>query len=436
MNLDKFTNYNTALKYLYELERAGIKYDLSNIRKLLKILGNPHKNFKSVHIAGTNGKGSVSSIINSVLIEKGIRTGLYTSPHILDFRERILVNGKFISKKFILGFVNRMYDEIEKIKPSFYEVTTAMAFEYFSFMKMEISVIETGLGGRLDSTNIITPLISVITGISIDHIEYLGSSISSITREKGGIIKKKVPVVTGNLKPVSKKILSSIALEKNSPIYNSFKEKNYEIAERTETGFYFTLNKKKERYFFPVIGDYQIENICTAVNTLKIMKDTYGIAVDSDILKKGFQNIKINSGYKGRFEIVSEKTSDSPKLITDISHNVQGIKNIENNLKYFKFDKAVIIFGMMNDKNYKDCILELKRLNHHVIFTKPEYSRSAKPEDLYNVIKGNKEKFDHRKNFKEAYELALSMTKKNDLILITGSFFLVSDFLRLLNTLK
>ena len=436
MNLDKFTSYNTALKYLFELERAGIKYDLSNIRKLLKILGNPHKNFKSVHIAGTNGKGSVSSIINSVLIEKGIRTGLYTSPHILDFRERILVNGKFISKKFILGFVNRMYDEIEKIKPSFYEVTTAMAFEYFSFMKMEISVIETGLGGRLDSTNIITPLISVITGISIDHIEYLGSSISSITREKGGIIKKKVPVVTGNLKPVSKKILSSIALEKNSPIYNSFKEKNYEIAERTETGFYFTLNKKKERYFFPVIGDYQIENICTAVNTLKIMKDTYGTAVDSDILKKGFQNIKINSGYKGRFEIVSEKTSDSPKLITDISHNVQGIKNIENNLKYFKFDKAVIIFGMMNDKNYKDCILELKRLNHHVIFTKPEYSRSAKPEDLYNVIKGNKEKFDHRKNFKEAYELALSMTKKNDLILITGSFFLVSDFLRLLNTLK
>jgi len=436
MNLDKFTSYNTALKYLFELERAGIKYDLSNIRKLLKILGNPHKNFKSVHIAGTNGKGSVSSIINSVLIEKGIRTGLYTSPHILDFRERILVNGKFISKKFILGFVNRMYDEIEKIKPSFYEVTTAMAFEYFSFMKMEISVIETGLGGRLDSTNIITPLISVITGISIDHIEYLGSSISSITREKGGIIKKKVPVVTGNLKPVSKKILSSIALEKNSPIYNSFKEKNYEIAERTETGFYFTLNKKKERYFFPVIGDYQIENICTAVNTLKIMKDTYGTAVDSDILKKGFQNIKINSGYKGRFEIVSEKTSDSPKLITDISHNVQGIKNIENNLKYFKFDKAVIIFGMMNDKNYKDCILELKRLNHHVIFTKPEYSRSAKPEDLFNVIKGNKEKFDHRKNFKEAYELALSMTKKNDLILITGSFFLVSDFLRLLNTLK
>jgi len=436
MNLDKFTSYNTALKYLFELERAGIKYDLSNIRKLLKILGNPHRNFKSVHIAGTNGKGSVSSIINSVLIEKGIRTGLYTSPHILDFRERILVNGKFISKKFILGFVNRMYDEIEKIKPSFYEVTTAMAFEYFSFMKMEISVIETGLGGRLDSTNIITPLISVITGISIDHIEYLGSSISSITREKGGIIKKKVPVVTGNLKPVSKKILSSIALEKNSPIYNSFKEKNYEIAERTETGFYFTLNKKKERYFFPVIGDYQIENICTAVNTLKILKDTYGIAVDSDILKNGFQNIKINSGYKGRFEIVSEKTSDGPKLITDISHNVQGIKNIENNLKYFKFDKAVIIFGMMNDKNYKDCILELKRLNHHVIFTKPEYSRSAKPEDLFNVIKGNKEKFDHRKNFKEAYELALSMTKKNDLILITGSFFLVSDFLRLLNTLK
>ena len=172
------------------------------------------------------------------------------------------------------------------------------------------------------------------------------------------------------------------------------------------------------------------------MSTLKILKDIFGIAADSNILKKGFQNVKINSGYKGRFEIVSERTSDGPKLITDISHNLQGIKNIESNLKYFKFNKAVIIFGMMNDKNYKECIMELKRLKHHVIFTKPEYKRSAEPEDLFKVVKGNKEKFDHKKNIKEAYEHALSMTGKNDLILITGSFFLVSDFLRLLNRLK
>lgn len=436
MKTDKFTNYKKALKYLYELERAGIKYDLSNIRKLLNILGNPHKNFKYVHVAGTNGKGSVSSVINSVLIENGIKSGLYTSPHITDFRERILFNGKFISKKFILDFINRIYEEIEKIKPSFYEVTTAMAFEYFSFMKTEIAVIETGLGGRLDSTNIITPLVSVITGISIDHIEYLGNSISSITKEKGGIIKKNVPLVTGNLKPVSNKILSAIAREKNSPVHNSSKNMKIEIIERTETGFYFTLDKQRESYFFPVTGDYQIENICTAMSTLKILKDKYGIAAHSNNLEKGFQNIKINSGYKGRFEIVSDKNSAGPKLITDISHNLQGIKNIESNLKYFRFNKAVIIFGMMNDKNYKECIVELKRMKHHVIFTKPEYKRAADPEVLFNVIKGSKEKFDHRKNVKEAYELALSMTKKNDLILITGSFFLVSDFLRLLNTLK
>lgn len=436
MNSDKFTNYNTALKYLFELERAGIKYDLSNIRKLLNILGNPHKNFKSVHVAGTNGKGSVSSVINSVLIENGIKSGLYTSPHITDFRERILFNGKLISKKFILDFINRIYEEIEKIKPSFYEVTTAMAFEYFSFMKTEIAVIETGLGGRLDSTNIITPLVSVITGISIDHIEYLGSSISSITKEKGGIIKKNVPVVTGNLKPVSQKILFGIARKMNSPIIYSSMEMKFNLVKRTERGFYFITDKKKERYFFPVIGDYQIENIGTAMSTLKILKDRYAISVDSNNLKKGFENIKINSGYKGRFEIVSKKNSVGPKLITDISHNVQGIENIESNLKYFKFNKAVIIFGMMNDKNYKECIDELKRMKHHVIFTKPEYKRAADPEVLFNVIKGNKEKFDRRENINEAFELALSMTKKNDLILITGSFFLVSDFLRLLNTLK
>lgn len=428
----KFKSYTSAVEYLFALERAGIKYDLTNITKLLKLTGNPHRNFKSIHVAGTNGKGSVSSILNSALIESGIRTGLYTSPHISDFRERILVNGKFISKKFILEFVNEMYEHIEKIKPSFFEVTTAMAFSYFSKMKAEYAVIETGLGGRLDSTNIITPVLSVITGISIDHTEYLGKSISSITKEKGGIIKKGIPAVAGKLTSVSKKILSEIASEKNTSVLFSDRKNFIEITKRKEDGFYFKIDKDSTEYFFPVIGDYQALNIATALCGLKILKENDGPDVSRQVFKKSLLNLVKNSHYKGRFELISK----NPKIITDISHNLQGIKNIESNLKYFKFNKAVIIFGMMNDKNYADCIKELKRLKHPVIFTKPDYKRAAEPETLFSITKKDCEKFAHRKNIKEAFELARSMTDRNDLILITGSFFLVSDFLRLFNQLK
>ena len=194
---DKFRNYNKCIEYLFGLERAGIKYNLKNISSLLKYLKNPQRNFKSIHIAGTNGKGSVSSILNSVLIEKGFKTGIYTSPHIRDFRERILVNGKFISKKFILDFTNKIHPEIERIKPSFFEVTTAMAFEYFSQKKVDYAVVETGLGGRLDSTNVMMPVVSVITSIGIDHVEFLGKTIKKISYEKAGIIKKNTPVIVG-----------------------------------------------------------------------------------------------------------------------------------------------------------------------------------------------------------------------------------------------
>jgi len=428
----KFKTYKSAIEYLFGLERAGIKYDLTNISKLLKTAGNPHLNFKSIHIAGTNGKGSVSSILNSALIESGIKTGLYTSPHITDFRERILVNGKFISKKFITDFVNEMYSHIEKIKPSFFEVTTALAFAYFSKMKTEYAVIETGLGGRLDSTNIITPVVSVITGISIDHTDYLGKSISSITAEKGGIIKKDIPAVAGKLTNVSKRILSRIASEKNSSITFSDFNNLIRITRRKENGFYFTIEKNPAEYFFPVTGDYQSININTAIYCLKILKDNKGPDVGMRIFKKSLFRLVKNSHYRGRFELISK----NPKVIIDISHNLQGIENIENNLKYFKFNKAVIIFGMMNNKNYTGCINELKRLKHPVIFTKPDYKRAAEPETLFSITKKDSVKFALRKNVKEAFELASSMTRKNDLILVTGSFFLVSDFLRFFNQLK
>ncbi|HMS63999.1 MAG TPA: folylpolyglutamate synthase/dihydrofolate synthase family protein [Ignavibacteria bacterium] len=428
---NKFRNYNKCIEYLFGLERAGIKYDLKNIALLLKYLNIPEKKFKSIHIAGTNGKGSVSSILNSVLNEKGFKTGLYTSPHIKDFRERILVNGKYISKKFIIDFTNKLHDEIERIKPSFFEVTTAMAFEYFSNRKVDYAVVETGLGGRLDSTNVLIPVVSVITSICIDHVEFLGKTIKKISAEKAGIIKKNIPIVSGNVTAESEKIFRKTAKEKNSEII--FAEDNYriDIKKKTERGFIFNAEgngKNYRNFYFPVIGDYQKHNIKTSLTALDIFCEKENIVIEENEIHNGLKNVKQNSNFHGRFELISEK----PKIVIDVSHNLQGIENIPQNLKFFNYKALIIIFAMMNDKQYKESISELLKLKtKKIIFTKPDYKRSAEPDTLLNSVKGNESKIEARSTVKEAFEYAISLSKTNDLILVSGSFFLVSDLLKL-----
>ncbi|MDZ4713018.1 MAG: folylpolyglutamate synthase/dihydrofolate synthase family protein [bacterium] len=426
--MKKFLNYKDCIDYLFNLERRGVKYDLTNIRKLLRFSGNPHRNFRSIHIAGTNGKGSVSSIIYSILIESKIKAGLYTSPHILDFRERIQVNGKFVSKKFVLDFTARLFDEIERIKPSFFEVTTAMAFEYFSFMKVKYAVIETGLGGRLDSTNIITPLLSVITAISLDHTDYLGKTIKSITYEKGGIIKKNVPVVIGNLSGHSSLILKKTAKKNNSPFILSHR-KNISISKRDAAGFHFSADNLTD-VLFPVTGDYQQNNIQTALASIEVLGEKEKLNFKEEHIKKGFENVKKNSHLNGRFE----KISDDPSVIIDVSHNLQAIKNIRNNLKYFKYKKLFVIFAMMADKDFKSCLNEIDKLGaEKVVITKPDYRRAAEPDQILRSLKVVNEKYVLNANVKTSYEYVSKLATKNDLILVTGSFFLVSDFLDVFN---
>lgn len=425
----KFTSYNDCINYLFNLERAGIKYDLKNIKSLLKTLGYPQNNFKAIHIAGTNGKGSVASILNSFLIEKKFKTGLYTSPHINDFRERILVNGKFISKNFIIRFVNLVLNEIDKIKPSFFEVTTAMAFEYFKAKDVDYAVIETGLGGRLDSTNVLKPVLSIITSLSIDHTDYLGKTIESITMEKGGIIKSKIPVISGNIPPVSIKILSKITEAKNSKIYFQKKNNLVRITNRTENGFYFNKGKEFTKIFFPTIGDFQLNNIAVGFSAMELLKSIGGINFNQTDIRNTFSRLKQNSNFHGRFE----KISDKPKIVTDVSHNLQAIQNISSNLKYFKYKKLFIVFAMMADKNFKDCVNELSKLNAVIILTKPYYKRAAEPASLFNSVMKNRSKFIIKEDLANAMEYVFQKAGKEDLILITGSFFLVNDFLKLLH---
>ena len=416
-----FTDYNKTIGYLFKLERRGIKYNLNNIRKILKFLGNPERNFKSIHIAGTNGKGSVSSILNSILIKKGFKCGLYTSPHITDFRERILVNGAWCSKKFVIDFTNKIDKLIKEIEPSFFEVATAMAFEYFSQKKVDYAVIETGLGGRLDSTNVLMPELSVITTIAIDHVDFLGNTIDKIAYEKAGIIKRKVPVVTGNLKPTAFKVIKAKAEKTKSELINPA-SKEIKILKRNENGFDFSFGKDK--YHFPVIGDYQLYNLKTAITAIEVVSNRKNLSITKDDIQRGLSNIKSNSNFYGRFDVIK----NNPLIVTDVSHNEQAFQNIADNLKYFNYKKLVIIFGMMKDKHYKKCLNILGEIDAKIILTRPLYPRAEEPQKLFEAAK-NKSKFTSIQKLEDAFSYALKSAGKKDMILVTGSFFLVSEFL-------
>ena len=431
MNPRRFKNYENCIEYLFNLERRGIKYNLDNIRKLSALCGNPEKKFRSIHIAGTNGKGSTASIINSALIEKGFKTGLYSSPHIRDFRERILINGKFISKKYIMDFVNAHCKNIERIKPSFFEVTTAMALSYFHSCNVDFAVIETGLGGRLDATNIITPVVSVITSIGIDHVEFLGYKLKHIAVEKAGIIKKKIPVIIGNIPPEITYIFKNASVKTSSEFVSAEKKFTVRILSKSEYGFKFRIKSKaknKGSFFIPVTGDYQKHNIKTAFAALECISRSEKIYFTIPELKRAFKNLKSNSKLSGRFEMISK----NPKIIIDVSHNAQALKNIKKNLSYYKYNKLLILFAMMSDKQYIESISILTELNaSRIILTKPEYKRAALPEELYKAVKKKKEIFEINDSVKNSYEKLFKLSEKDDLILVTGSFFLVSDYLKI-----
>lgn len=426
----KFSNYKSCTEYLYNLERVGIKYDLKNIKRILDYISHPEKNFKAIHIAGTNGKGSVASIINSVFIESGHRTGLYTSPHIRDFRERILTNGEMISREYVMDFTNRLYDLFEEIKPSFFEATTAMAFEFFASQKVEYAVIEAGLGGRLDSTNVLKPELSVITGISIDHTEYLGNKIESIAFEKGGIVKKNVPCVVGKMDSKARSIIEKICMKKNSEFIYAEDLWGTNLLSCREDGMQLNVvdiaeRKNKINLEIPLTGRYQLQNVKTAFTALDMTGKINGIAISENSIKNGLKNVAINSRFYGRFQKISEK----PKIVIDVSHNAQGIKNIRDNLKFFGYKRLYVIFGMMKDKEHEKCIEEIEKLKATVILTKPKYKRAEEPEILFKFVKG-KENFFISENIAAAFKNVRRMANDDDLILVTGSFFLVSDFLK------
>lgn len=380
----------------------AFKKDLTNTLALTRYLNNPEKKFRSIHIAGTNGKGSTCHMIASILQEAGYRVGLYTSPHLKDFRERIKINGKEVSEDFVVDFVEKNKVFLESQGLSFFEMTVGMAFYYFAVADVDIAIIEVGLGGRLDSTNIITPLISVITNIDYDHMQMLGDTLPEIAFEKAGIIKPGIPVIIG---------------EKQEAVFSVFTAK----ANEKSSLLIVAPQDNKQLYQTDLKGSYQLKNLNTAVTTLKTLREKDFDISDGNI-KNGLLNVAKNTGFKGRWQVLKSK----PKVICDTAHNVAGLGYVMRQLKEQKYNKLHMVIGVVNDKNL-DNILPLFPKDAIYYFCKPDIPRGLDAEFLKENAKVFLLEGTVFNSVAEAYKKAVEQAVKNDLIFIGGSTFVVAE---------
>lgn len=431
-------DYNSTISWLFaqlpmfqRIGSAAYKSGLENTHKLDEITNHPHLKFKSIHVAGTNGKGSTSHFLASVLQESGLKVGLYTSPHLIDFRERIRVNGMPVSKDFVVGFVERYKSDFEAIKPSFFEMTVAMAFEYFAQQEVDIAVIEVGMGGRLDSTNIITPLFSVITNIGLDHTQFLGSSLSAIAGEKGGIIKSKVPVVVGERHPETEVVFEQIASDKKSELY--FAEDLWETSFAKSEDDLFSdylgieVRSKVSDYKTVVesalLGAYQLKNLKTVFQALGLLVDM-GFVLSDECIANGIQNVVKNTGLRGRWDVLSR----SPFVVADIGHNAHGLTDNLSRLDRGDFDVKRFVVGVVNDKDVA-AMLQLFPKEGVFYFCKASIPRALSEKELQVVAQNQGLQGDCFPDVKSAYSKAFSEASAKDCIYVGGSAFVVADLL-------
>lgn len=400
------------------------KADLGNISALCKSLANPEQKFLSIHVAGTNGKGSVSHMLSAILQKNGYRCGLFTSPHLYDFRERIRINGEMISKDFVVQFVDKIKAQSESIQPSFFEITFAMAADYFASQHVDVAVIETGMGGRLDSTNIITPILSVITNIGLDHVEFLGDTIEKIAAEKAGIIKEKVPVVIGETQRETRHIFLKKSKECNAPIF--FTDQNFKIIsseiknELLEVIVLEKEKKEKEIYHLDLIADYQKKNLLTVLQSKEILKEHFQIK--ENLVSDALSNVMHLTGFAGRWQQVSK----DPDIILDVAHNVDGIRQLVHQLQSTTYSHLHIVFGMVSDKDV-ETVLQLLPKEARYYFTKADTPRALDEKIL--LQKAEKSAFEGKSfpSVMEAVHAAQNAASGNDLILVCGSVFVVAE---------
>ena len=402
-------NYKETVNWLFNqlpvYQRDGFlkyKLDLSTISSVCNSLENPQKNFKSIHIAGTNGKGSTSHMLASIFIESGYKVGLYTSPHLSDFRERIRINGKMIPQPNVVSFVEKNLVYFQENKISFFEMTVAMAFDYFSNEKVDIAIIETGLGGRLDATNIIDPILSVITNIGLDHQVFLGESIREIAKEKAGIIKRGKPVVISEYQPL---------------IHDIFFDRSKEL----ESDLYLAKDSVLKDYSSDLKGSFQKKNIQGVVKSISVLKE---YEISDNNIEKGLLNVVKNTGLRGRWEIINH----NPKTIIDVGHNSEAFQlNIEE-IKKTSFNKLRIVIGFVEGKDYKK-ILNLFPKDTFFYLCQPKIKRALSVKEIFSYCENNGLKSKLFMSVKSAYENCKNESNENDLIFICGSNFVISELI-------
>ena len=426
--------YQQTIDYLYSqlpmysrIGAAAYKEDLHNTIALCNAIDNPQTKFKSIHIAGTNGKGSTSHMLAAMLQQAGYKTGLYTSPHLKDFRERIKIDGEMISQQFVIDFVERTKTISEQIKPSFFELTVAMAFDYFEKEKVDIAVIETGLGGRLDSTNIITPILSIITNIGYDHIDILGDTLEKIASEKAGIIKPNVPVVIGEYLPETKNVFIDKAKQCNAPVY--FAQDEYVVSNINYTmqllscDVTSTEHNITETFELDLNGLYQTKNIRTVLCAEGILMQL-GFPIKNAAEKQALKNVKKLTGLYGRWDVISS----NPTIILDVAHNEDGIKQLLHQLSVVSRESSALhlVMGMVKDKDISK-LLSILPKNAHYYFSNAHIERALPHQDLLEKAKAfklNGESFD---DVNKAIKAAKLHAATGDIIIVCGSVFLVAE---------
>lgn len=430
-------NYQETIDYLFNVTplfqnigKDAYKEGLDNTIILDNHFNNPHKKFRTIHIAGTNGKGSCSHTIAAILQSAGYKTGLYTSPHLIDFSERIKVNGEPVEKEFVIDFVKQNKDFFEPLHPSFFELTTAMAFLYFAEKKVDVAVIEVGLGGRLDCTNIITPDLSIITNISFDHTQFLGNTLKDIAKEKAGIIKEKKPVIIGEYTPETKTVFEDKAKSTNSDIIFAEDNKLINGYKQTENGLLLYKSDKIKDLYGELNGLYQVKNTNTILNAVyKLIGLGYNI--DETNIKNGFRNVCHLTGLMGRWQ----KLEENPTIICDTGHNIGGMKYIVEQLSRMKYDKLHIIIGMVNDKDISGVISLLPK-NAKYYFTQASVKRALPAEQVKEIANNYGLKGEAYSSVEKALTIAKNNAKENDLIFIGGSTFIVADLIVLYKSHK
>jgi dihydrofolate synthase/folylpolyglutamate synthase len=415
--------YEKTLEYLFSLEKFGMIFGLDNIRWLLDLVENPHHFIKTIHIAGTNGKGSTATMLTHILKEGGFRVGKYTSPHLVSFTERITVNEIEITEEEVADITEYIRDRViekDKNRPfTFFDFTTAIAFEYFRRAKVDIAVIETGLGGRLDSTNVLLPILSIITNIAYDHTDQLGSSLASIAFEKAGIIKQGTPIVTG-CEGISQKIIEDRAKELQCPLYMLNRDFTYEKT-GDQTLAYKGINRILRNVFVNLYGDHQLANCALALCAAEV-SSSLGFFVQDDAMLRALSGVT----WQGRLE----KVKENPLVLLDAAHNPHSVHALSEFIHtHFRDKKKILVFGVMKDKEYEKMLEEILPVMDIVIFTKPNTERALSPHSMQSCLDSAIITGDMRTALKKAR----TMATENDLILVTGSFYTIGEAKTIIN---